>query len=64
MSLDQSLCAGHSFRIEAATVATQAGVEDSTIKALGQWSTMAFLIYIWTPRQKLASLISHISGVY
>ena len=32
MSLDQSLYAGHSFRIGAATAAAQARVEDSTIK--------------------------------
>ena len=35
MGLDQSLYAGHSFRIGSATAAAHAGVEDSTIKALG-----------------------------
>ena len=60
MGLDQSLYAGHSFRIGAATAA---GVEGSTITGLGRWSSTAFLTYIQTPRQKLAALIPHIGGL-
>ena len=48
--------AGHSFRIGAATTAGACGLNDSTIQMLGRWSSSAYLAYIKTPREQLASL--------
>ena len=47
--------AGHSFRIGAATAASTCGLNDSTIQMLGRWSSSAYLSYIRTPRDNLAS---------
>ena len=56
IGFDHSSFSGHSFRSGAATAASQAGLPDSTIQTLGRWSSTAFLTYIRTPRQQLASL--------
>ena len=52
--LDPSLYSGHSFCIGGATSEAQAGLEDSTIRALGRWSSVAFLVYIRMSRTHLA----------
>ena len=63
VGLQQDQYAGHSFRIGAATAAAQAGLEDSTIKALGRWNSSAFLLYIRTPRHQLASLTQALAKI-
>ena len=44
----------HSFRIGAATSATQANIPDSYIKMLGHWQSNCYQRYIKTPPQELA----------
>ena len=56
--VDASHYSGHSFRIGAATMASVYGVEDSLIQTLGHWKSVAYLLYVRMPREKLASLFT------
>ena len=55
VGIDASKYCGHSFRIGAATTAAKKGVEDSLIKTLGRWESLAYLQYVKIPRNQLAS---------
>ena len=46
----------HSFRIGAATSASEAGIPDSIIMMLGSWQSNAYQRYIKTAPEKLAQL--------
>lgn len=56
IGLPQHNFAGHSFRIGAATTAALVGMEDSMIQTLGRWHSSAFLLYLRTPKERLAAL--------
>ncbi|KAK3730899.1 hypothetical protein QZH41_012612 [Actinostola sp. cb2023] len=51
----------HSFRIGAATVAANNGVLNHTIQALGRWTSNAYLAYIRTPAESLATVSQQLS---
>ena len=51
----QGSYSGHSFQAGAATTATQHGIPNATIQLLGRWQSTAYLVYIKTPQDKLAS---------
>ena len=48
----QKYC-GHSFRIGAATTTAARDVEDSVIKTVGRWESVAYLQYVHIPREQL-----------
>ena len=54
--LEGSKFKGHSFRISAATTASEVGVPETTIKILGRWRSMAYQRYIRPPPDKLAQV--------
>ena len=56
IGLPDDTYAGHSFRIGAATSASLAGMEDSTIQLLGRWQSAAFRGYIRTLQDRLAAI--------
>ena len=57
----QGSYSGHSFRAGAATTAAQHGIPDATIQLLGRLQSTAYLVYIKTPRDKLASITATLS---
>ena len=63
VGVDSSKYCSHSFRIGAATAAAKAGIDDSVIKTLGRWESVAYLQYVKIPRSQLASYTERLSRV-
>ena len=59
---DHECYIGHSFQVRAATAAAQAGILDSTIKALGQCNSGAFLVYLRLDQQALAAVTHQLAS--
>ena len=55
LDLPQEQFVRHSFEVEAATTAAQSGLEVSIIITLDKWNSAAFLRYLRTPWERLAS---------
>ena len=55
---DSSKYSGHRFRIGAATTVAKNRVEDSIIKTLGRWESLAYLQCVKIPRRQLAGYSS------
>ena len=55
--MPQDQYCGRSLRIGAATTAAAKGLEDSIIKTLGRWESVAYLQYVKIPRQQLAGQV-------
>ena len=53
--IDNAKYSGHSLRIGAATAAAVNGLEDSIIKTLGRWKSIACLCYVQIPPNQPAS---------
>ena len=60
--VDSSKYCGHSFRIGAATMAAERGVQDSLIRTMGRWKSSTYLLYICTPRDTICSVARTLLG--
>ena len=60
IGIDQSKYSGHSFRIVAAA---RTGIQDSLIKTLGRWKSVAYQLYVRTPREQLVTVAATLAGV-
>ena len=62
VGVDCSNYSGHSFRIGAATTAAKKEIQDSLIKTMGRWQSVAYQLYIRTPQAQLISVAHTLAG--
>ena len=60
--VDHSKYCTHSFRIGTAITAAVRGIEDSVIKTLGRWESLAYLWYVRIPRDKLINYSNRLAA--
>ena len=60
--IDTAEYCGHSFGIGAATTAAEWGIQDSFIRTIGRWESLAYLLYIRTPRDTICSVAKTLLG--
>jgi len=58
IGIDDQKYSSHSFRIGAATTAACHGVQDSLIKTVGRWESVAYQLYVRTQQEQLVALAS------
>ena len=63
IGIDCEKYSGHSFRIGAATTAASRGVQDSLIKTMGCWESVAYQLYVQTPQEQLVTVASTLAMV-
>ena len=56
VGVDCSSYSGHSFRIGATTTTASKGIQDSLIKTMGRWQSVAYQLYVRTPQAQLVSV--------
>ena len=54
---------GHSSQIRAATTATALGIQDSLIKTMGHWESVAYQLYMLTPWEQLTVVTEKLTEV-
>ena len=54
---------GHNFWIGVATTAASRGVQDSLIKTMGSWESVAYQLYVRTPQEQLVTVASTLATV-
>ena len=58
IGIDDQKYSGHSFCIGAATTAACCGIQDSLIKTMGRWESVAYQLYVCTPREQFVAVAS------
>lgn len=62
IGIEQTKYSGHSFRIGAASTAAKKGIQDSLIKTLGRWESVAYQLYVRTPREQLVAVAATLAS--
>ena len=63
VGVDCQKYSGHSFRIGAATTAACKRVQDSLIKTMGRWESVAYQLYVRTLQEQLVAVASTLAGL-